>query len=246
MEKCLRGLFDALFSAFGPQGWWPITPRGQAKPVYHISNSTRTLTFREQTEIMVGAILTQNTSWTNVEKALAELHASGLVDFAKLVKASRSSLAKKIRSAGYYNQKSARLRSFSAYMVKNYGPSLQALQQKDLLSLRQELLSLKGVGPETADSMILYAFSKPIFVVDAYTRRIFGRVGIAKKDATYADIQDLVHTHVPQDKDGSTLFYKEFHALLVELAKRHCRTKPVCAGCPARPVCQMNLLHSSI
>ena len=182
--------------------------------------------------------MTQNTAWTNVEKALAKLHDSGLIDFSKLSKARTPSLGKKIRSAGYYNQKSARLKDFSAYIVKNYGPSLSGLEAKDIASLRSELLSLNGVGPETADSMILYAFSKPIFVVDAYTRRIFGRLGVAKKDATYDDVQSLVHTSVPQDKEGSTLFYNEFHALLVELAKRHCRTRPVCEGCPARPTCK--------
>ena len=140
-------IYNSLHKSYGPQGWWPVTPIGQTKPVYHSSNSTRHLTSREQTEIMIGAILTQNTAWTNVEKALANLHDADLIDFAKLAKARQSTLARNIRSAGYYNQKSIRLKEFAKYMSKNYGPSFQAIQNKDPQSLRQGASIAKGCRP---------------------------------------------------------------------------------------------------
>jgi len=178
--------------------------------------------------------LTQNTAWTNVEKALFELNRSDLISFEKLSKAPIGSLAKKIRSAGYYNQKSQRLKHISRYFMEKYDGSPSQLGSKGIISLREELLSLDGIGPETADSIMLYALGKPVFVIDAYTRRIFSRIGLADKGWWYEEFQSFFHANL----DPDVRVFNEYHALIVGLAKRHCKTKPVCGGCPLSRYCQ--------
>ncbi len=165
-------------------------------------------------EICVGAILTQNTAWKNVEKALANLFDAGVMDLRKLSSMPRSKLAKLIRSSGYYNQKAERLQLFARHVLSEHG-SFTRIFKKELKPLREELLSLKGIGPETADSMLLYAGRKPVFVVDAYTRRICSRHGICEADVDYHELQDLFHKAMPRDHK----IFNEFHALMVEEGK---------------------------
>jgi endonuclease-3 related protein len=179
-------------------------------------------------------ILTQNTAWTNVEKALEQLHKGRLVNHERILKTRQDKLAPLIRSAGYYNQKAERLIIMSEFLKEN---SIASLMKRDAGSLRETFLGIKGVGPETADSIVLYAFGKPTFVIDTYTKRIFSRIGICGKDIDYSALQDIFMKSVKPDVKR----YKEYHALIVEHAKRHCRAKPECAGCPIRSICKRNI-----
>jgi len=211
-------IYDKLFKVYGKQGWWPTTLSGELHPSYHGKKPND----KQRFEIVVGAILTQNTSWSNVEKAIFELNKADVLSVDSLRRINVKKLAKLIRSAGYYNQKAERLKLVADFFCKNKSPS------------RDELLSVKGVGPETADSVLLYAFDRPFFVVDAYTKRIFFRVGFCGEKCGYGELQCLFHKQLPKD---SKLF-NEFHALLVELAKNYCKKTPVCVGCPLFSVCK--------
>ncbi len=204
----LQAIHDHLLAAYGPQGWWP------ADSVF---------------EMMVGAILTQNTSWTNVEAAIANMKAAGLLDARAIAACNEDQLATAIRPSGYYNQKARKLKIFADFYLSHGGePGLRALT-----SPRQMLLALHGIGPETADSMLLYALERPVFVIDAYTRRIFGRLGLTLPEASYHALQDYFHSSLP----SSLELFKEYHALIVMHAKRHCRIRPVCVGCPLQDGC---------
>lgn len=209
----LISIYDRLFCDFGPQGWWPgNTPL----------------------EVVVGAILTQNTAWTNVEKAIANLKNYGPLTINEILRRTDTELAALIRPSGYYNQKAARLKGVIGYIAQNYQGDLARLFDKPLADLREELLSLKGIGPETADSIILYAADKPVFVVDAYTRRIFSRLGLVAEDIGYEPLREFFERHLPVD----IRLYNEYHALIVRLGNRHCRRRPVCPGCPIRRSCR--------
>lgn len=179
---------------------------------------------------MIGAILTQNTAWTNVEKAINNLKKAGLISSpAHIMRADSEKLASYIRPAGYYNIKAKRLKNFASFIIKNYGGNLTGLLRKrSLAALREEFLTVNGVGPETCDSILLYALDKPIFVVDAYTKRIFSRHGFFKEDESYSTVQDYFMSNLPSD----VRLFNEFHALIVRLAKDHCRTSPKCKDCP--------------
>lgn len=238
MNKILE-VYKILFESLGPQGWWPITSmagtpgfdsRGYHKGKYvHPRNGTHAF------EIFVGAILTQNTSWANVEKAMAELRKNGLLAVNKINRASPSKLARCIRSSGYFNQKTERLKQISQYISENYGGDVLMMFNKSVDELRDELLSLKGVGPETADSILLYAAKKPVFVIDAYTKRICSRMGVCEKDVSYGELQDLFHKELPAD----LRLFNEYHALLVELAKQGCtKRNPLCGECPVSTLCK--------
>jgi len=207
-RRRLRRLYRRAFAHFGPLHWWPgETPL----------------------EVCVGAILTQNTAWTNVEKAIANLKAARLLSVRAIDKCERSKLAQAIRPSGYYNQKAIKLKAFCAHIIARHGGSLGRLLAQQIGPLRRELLSLPGVGPETADSMILYAAEKPIFVVDAYTRRIVSRMGLASPDVSYEDLQELFHRYLKRD----VAFYNEFHAQIVYVGKDFCRKQnPRCTECP--------------
>ena len=200
-------IYEHLYDRYGPQDWWP----GQ-----------------DCFEIIVGAILTQNTNWKNVEKAITNLNEKGCLSPVKLGAMSAEEIAPLIRPAGYFNLKTQRLKNFLNWLFEKHDGCLEALQAMSPSTLRENLLSIKGIGPETADSICLYAFDKPVFVVDAYTARIFGRHGMLEPGCGYHDIQELFHCGL--DKDV-TLF-NEYHALIVQLGKEHCKRKPVCAGCP--------------
>ena len=203
----LTKVYQLLFDRFGPQHWWP----GET-----------------QFEIIAGAILTQNTNWPNVEKAIANLKSARLLEAEKLYHLSLSQLAELIRPAGYYNIKAKRLKNFLDWFFENYDGKLSELENVDTERLRAELLGIKGVGRETADSILLYAFDRCIFVVDAYTARIACRHALIQPEADYEQLRELFQSNLPQD----TQLFNEYHALLVRVGKEFCRPKARCAGCP--------------
>ena len=205
--RTLSRFYDDLLAHFGSQHWWPgETPL----------------------EIAVGAILTQNTNWSNVEKAIARLRGAGALDWAVLRDLPEGRLADLIRPAGYYNVKSRRLKHFVEWLWTHHGGDLDALRRRPLGELRADLLAIHGIGPETADSILLYALGFPTFVVDAYTRRLLGRHGLLPGDGDYEAVKSLFETHIPPD----VAVYNEYHALIVATAKAHCRTRARCEGCP--------------
>ena len=183
-----RKIYSILHKEYGPQGWWPLTPKGSSRTKHHAGKPR---TDAHRFEIMLGAILTQNTAWGNVEKALEQLHKGKLVRHDALLKARKDRIGRLIRSAGYYNQKAERLLLVSKFVKEN---GFRSLLAKDAGELRELLLDVKGIGPETADSIVLYAFGKPSFVIDAYTKRIFSRVGLCDADVDYHD-QDVQHSY---------------------------------------------------
>ncbi len=203
----LTEIYQLLFERFGPQHWWP----GET-----------------QFEIIVGAILTQNTNWGNVEKAIANLKAADLLMPEKLHRLDISELAGLIRPAGYYNIKSKRLKNFLDWLFENYEGQLSILEQLGTSQLREELLSVKGVGPETADSILLYAFDREIFVVDTYTARIAIRHALIEPGAEYEQLQDLFQSSL----SSGVKMFNEYHALLVRVGKEFCKPKAKCDGCP--------------
>ena len=202
-----------LSAHFGPLHWWPgETPF----------------------EVMVGAILTQNTAWTNVEKAIAALQAEGLLSPPALAAADPDLLRRCIRPSGYYNQKAERLALFVRWLLDEWRGNLDVLRRADTADLRQRLLALKGIGPETADSILLYALDHPAFVIDAYTRRIFSRLGLTAPDASYDELQEWFVSRLPADR----ALYNELHAQIVFLGKDFCRKEPRCEACPLRLICK--------
>ena len=203
----LTEIYQLLFDRFGPQYWWP----GQT-----------------QFEIITGAILAQNTNWANVERAIDNLKSAHLLTPERLHNIDVSKLAEFIRPAGYYNIKAKRLKNFLTWLFNNYSGRLENLQNLGTDRLRTELLAVKGIGRETADSILLYAFNREIFVVDTYTARIAFRHRLIEPDADYEQLRELFQANLPQD---SKLF-NEYHALLVRLGKEFCRPKPICADCP--------------
>ncbi len=207
IQHALIDLYESLFARFGPQHWWP----GDSP-----------------TEIAIGAVLTQNTSWSNVEKAIANLRAQDALDFDALLKLGDGELAEIIRPAGYYNTKSRYLKHLANFVKTLPTGRLDDLKRLDLADARRRLLAVKGIGPETADSILLYACDMPTFVVDAYTRRVLSRHGLIEASASYDDIKRLVEDALPRE----TLLFNEFHALIVKLCKEHCRTTAQCARCP--------------
>ncbi|MEK6848180.1 MAG: endonuclease III domain-containing protein, partial [Nanoarchaeota archaeon] len=189
------------------------------------------LTEKQQLEICFGAILTQNTNWKNVEKAIIELNKNKLIDVNEILKIKNEKLAKIIKSSGYHNQKAKKLKNFCEFLSKNYNGKLRLLFKNNIETLRKELLAINGIGPETADSIILYAAKKPIFVIDAYTKRIFSRIGFMEK--TYDEFQHLFMKNM----QNSEKLFNEYHALIVELGKNICKKKPLCEKCPVNSYC---------
>jgi endonuclease III related protein len=218
-----------LLSSFGKQGWWPLIEYKGTNPTktgsingYHPGKYDLPVVESQKFEICIGAILAQNTSWLNAEKAIVNLKKNKLLDAKCILNTNIKSLASAIRPAGYYNQKAKKLKIFSKFFIELNGK----------VPSRMELLELWGIGKETADSILLYSYKQPVFVVDSYTKRIFERLGY--REAEYDELQQLIENNLPKDYK----IYNEFHALLVELAKRHCRTKPVCIGCVMEKKCK--------
>jgi len=206
-RRRLISLYRHLFQFFGPQHWWPA---------------------RSPFEVIVGTILTQNTAWTNVEKAIAALRDARLLHPAAIDTVPQEQLARHIRPAGYYNMKAVRLKHFTHFLLTRYGGSVRRMFRGKQLELREELLGISGIGEETADSILLYAGNQPIFVVDAYTRRVLERHGLIAAKMSYGEIQRLFMTHLPTDP----ALFNEYHALLVAVGKTYCRSTPNCKDCP--------------
>ena len=202
--------YQKLYRHFGPQHWWPgETPF----------------------EVMVGAILTQNTAWKNVERAIENLKKENALSPEEINKMNIEKLAQLIKPSGFYNLKAKRLKSFIERFMEDFHGDIQGMKKLEKHTLREWLLSIPGIGRETADSIILYAIEKPIFVVDAYTRRILSRHGFIKGDEDYDEIQEIFHRNLPVD----TGLFNEYHALIVRLGKEYCRKKnPLCETCPLK------------
>lgn len=207
----LNEIYQLLLKAYGPQKWWPA---------------------ESPLEVMVGAVLTQNTNWQGVEKAICNLKQNGLLSLDKVHHRSVEELAEFVKPAGYYNLKARRLKNLIGMVAEAYGGDLDVMGQRETSALRQELLLVNGVGPETADSILLYAFHKPIFVVDTYTHRVASRHGLVEEEVHYQALQDLFMEHLPLDAN----MFNEYHALLVRVGKRHCKRKACCEGCPLEPL----------
>jgi len=209
LKRRLLGLHWALLRRFGPQGWWPA---------------------KTPLEVAVGAILTQNTAWSNVERALQRLAGLGLLDSRRLRALSAAELARLIRPSGTYRVKARRLKAFVDFLWERFGGRLDRLKRAPLEALRADLLSVPGIGPETADSILLYAAGRPVFVVDAYTRRVLARHRLVPPDMAYEPLRALFERHLPSDP----ALFNEYHALLVAVGKRYCRSLPLCEACPLR------------
>lgn len=228
-------IYDAytiLLKNFGKQGWWPLldyrgenpTKTGSVKGyhpgVYDIPDNQKQIF-----EVCIGALLAQNTSWQNAEKALINLKKNKILNPKSLSQSSQHDISIAIKSAGYHNQKAKKIRIFSEFFISLNGRAPE----------RNELLSLWGIGKETADSMLLYAYKKPNFVIDAYTKRISSRAGFSENESEYDKFQELFQSNLPADYR----IYNEFHALLVELAKRNCKSIPSCNGCALSVLCKL-------
>ncbi len=231
-RKILR-VYDRLLEQYGSQGWWPTTPPGTTTPRYFPGQPDRRLTAIQQWEIVVGAILTQNTSWSNATLALENLLRHGHLTLDRIRGLPHAELAELIRPARYYNQKARHLQELADYVDDNYGNDLAAMLCRPHDELRPELLARRGIGPETADSILLYAAGHPAFVIDAFARRICARLGWVAEGVSYAALQTLFTSCLPRDTD----LFNEYHALVVRHAGEHCRPVPVCSGCCLRRMC---------
>jgi len=209
--KALLQIYQKMFAALGPRQWWPgETPF----------------------EVVIGAILTQNTNWSNVEKAIKNLKTAGKLSPEGIYELSVTELAKLIRPSGFFNVKAKRVKTFINWLFSRYEGNLSKMFARDLQSLRSELLSVKGIGPETADSILLYAGNMPTFVVDAYTHRIFSRHELIPEESTYDDMKSFFEENLPKDVQ----LFNEYHALLVNIGKMFCKPKKVCEPCPLKDI----------
>ena len=214
-------IYDALFAHFGPQHWWPA---------------------RTPFEVAVGAILTQNTNWGNVERAIANLRKARCLSARGLYRIDEARLAELLRPSGYFRVKARRLKAFVETLVERHGGSLKRLFALGLDDARRELLSVNGIGPETADSILLYAGGLVTFVVDAYTKRVMTRHRVAPADASYDDLKRLFEESLPPD----TALFNEYHALLVMTGKHYCKPRPLCADCPLQPLRDSRKSHMGL
>ena len=227
MKNKIIIIYSALFKKYGNQGWWPI---------FNKNAGERARAF----EISIGAILTQNTAWKNVEKALNNLIEKNLLSPELILKSQISDIAECIKPAGYYNQKAERLRIFSEFFLKDF----DKLKEIDAGKARQVLLGIKGIGPETADSILLYALNKPVFVIDAYTKRMFSRMlGADFNFEHYDEWQDFFHKNL-EDSGKKAEMFNEFHALIVEHCKNACKKEPDCEKCCMSGLCKAKIPNS--
>jgi endonuclease-3 related protein len=215
LGRALLDIYHRLLADFGPQRWWPA---------------------QEPFEVIVGAILTQSAAWGNVEKAIVNLRAAKALSPRVLRQLPLSKLATLVHPCGYYNAKALKLKSFAYWLGNHYGDNLDKFFADDIDRLHQQLLTIQGIGQETADSIILYAANKPIFVIDAYTRRIINRIGLAPGKNSYAVYQALFMDNLPPD----TGLFNEYHALLVCLGKNVCRSRPLCLQCCLNDICHFS------
>ena len=220
-------LYKILLEKYGNLNWWPMDRN------YHEKKGSD-----PRFEVITGAVLTQNTAWSNVEKALEKLKSKNMLHIKKITQTDIDILKQIIKPTGFYNQKAERLQNLAQYLQKNYNADLDKFFNKEIQDVRDELLSLNGIGKETADSILLYAGNKPIFVVDAYTKRICQRIPIAT-DILYDEIQKYFQKELSKKypKKELSKVYNELHALIVILAKEYCKKKPNCTNCPLNDYC---------
>jgi len=207
----LADIYRRLLTAYGPQHWWPAD---------------------SALEVIVGAVLTQNTNWHAVEKAIARIKDRSLLSIRALHQTPMDELSHLVRPAGYFRLKARRLKNIIDLIAGAYSGDLARMATLSTGELRNQLLAVNGIGPETADSILLYAFRRPVFVVDAYTLRVMSRHGLLLPRAAYGELQSLFMDHLPPDE----AIFNEYHALLVQVGKRHCRRTPSCPGCPLEPL----------
>ena len=211
MQRLFMNIYRRVYKAYGPQRWWP--------------GGT-------SFEVMVGAILTQNTSWRNVEKAIQKLKGKGILNPRGIHRLKKKELAPLIRSSGYYRIKADRLKAFVSFLYEEYDGDLKRMKRERLDELREKLLAIRGIGPETADSILLYGLKKSIFVVDAYTKRVLSRHGMISEKASYEEVQKMFMDYLPPDEK----LFNEYHALFVHLGKMVCRKMPECDICPLKGI----------
>lgn len=211
IPKILTEIYEKMFSHFGSQKWWPA---------------------ETALEVIVGTILTQNTSWTHVEKTISNLKKEKVLSVEKLESISEEKLAELIRSSGYFNLKAKRLKNFIHFLRTEYEGKIEKMAEEENSLLREKLLSITGIGPETADSILLYAVAKPFFVIDQYTYRILYRHHLIPEETSYQEMQELMMNHLPKKVE----YYNEYHAQIVMIGKNFCRKKPNCEKCPLKGV----------
>ena len=216
----LEVVYQRLLDAYGPQSWWPAEGRF---------------------EVMVGAILTQSAAWSNVEKAIDRLKAASKLSPSAIRETPAEELASLIYSSGYYNAKARKLKALAAYLGDRFGDDIDAMRACDTQSLRAELLGVHGIGHETADDILLYALDKPVFVIDAYTRRLLSRLSVADDREPYGQHQQLFMAQLPADAE----MFAEYHALIVTHAKVSCRKSPACEGCALLEICRTGQAQTS-
>ncbi|MBE7559689.1 endonuclease III domain-containing protein [bacterium] len=209
MRRTLLKYYHRLRARFGHRSWWPGETR---------------------IEIIVGAILTQNTAWKNVTLALDNLKRERILSVPGLRSVSETRLAQLIRSSGYFNQKARHVKEFIRFLDEHYGGSLARMARAETSVLRRQLLSVRGIGPETADSILCYAFDRPVFVIDAYTKRVLVRHQLTAENATYAELQELMMANLPAD----AALFNDYHAQFVAVGHLYCKPKPQCESCPLR------------
>ncbi len=226
-------LYECLHNYFGQQHWWPVDER------YHKKNHSD-----PRFEVMIGAILTQNTAWSNVEKALLLLKKHNALTIQHIADIDENTLKTLIQPSGFFNQKAKRLKNLALYLQKNYECDINVFFRRNLQEIRQELLSLHGIGPETADSILLYAGNLPIFVVDAYTKRLVERLPLNVEEKTYEGTQKYFQENLRKTYTTTDIvpLYKQLHALIVELAKNYCKKIPRCQKCPLNNYCASSKL----
>ena len=217
----LMTVYKLLYDHYGPRHWWPA---------------------EAPFEMAVGAILTQNTNWGNVEKAISNLRRADALTTSALSNLKREELEQLINPSGFFRQKAERLQLFSCYLLDHYRGSLEEMLRQPLGPLRKELLALRGIGPETADSILLYAGGHPTFVVDAYTGRLFSRLAHLRGTEKYETIRDFFMQRLEPDPS----LYNEYHALIVAHCKEHCRKQPFCPGCPLERICAYRRLQPGL
>ena len=215
LSQELENIYRLLLNSFGHQNWWP----GETAD-----------------EIIIGAILTQSVSWKNVETAIENLKQNNLCTIEQIHNSNIEEIAPLIRSTLYYNQKAKKLKNFAEFLFTGYNGDLDRMFRTEIAELRRQLLKIKGIGEETADSILLYAGGKPVFVIDAYTKRIFNRLGITKPDWNYSQYQHFFMANLPQDVS----LFNDYHAQIVHLGKHICKIKPLCDKCPLNIICEMS------
>ena len=216
MTTKLLDIYRRLRRHFGHRNWWP----GDSP-----------------FEVIIGAVLTQNTAWTNVERAIRNLKSNSGFTAQGIIARDTAELADLIKPSGYFNQKALRLKAVCGYLINRCNADLASLNNLPIDMLRDELLAIKGIGPETADSILLYALDKPVFVVDAYTKRALSRIGLINHRANYNDVQKLFMKNL----ESNVELYNDYHAQWVALGKNFCRKKPICEGCPLSEICKHRL-----